>query len=84
MNSEMKEADQPLLLTINDGTQEAGSHQTLLEELDRLDALKGIQRGIEAMEAGRTRPLHEFLAELQQEFGFRDAPNSNHPQTQSA
>ena len=74
MNSQMEEADQLLVFTINSGEQvvmqEAASYQKLLEELDHADALKGIQRGIEAMEVGRTRPIHEFLAELRQEFGF--------------
>ena len=72
--AQLKETGQPLVLTINGGEQvvmqEAVSYQKLLEELDRADALKGIQRGLEAMEAGRTRPIHEFLAELRQESGF--------------
>lgn len=72
--TQLRETGQPLVLTINGDEQvvmqEAGSYQKLLEEVDRADALKGIQRGLEAVEAGRTRPIHEFLAEMRQEFGF--------------
>ncbi|MGH9755017.1 MAG: type II toxin-antitoxin system Phd/YefM family antitoxin [Blastocatellia bacterium] len=49
---------------------DAGGYQKLLEELDHAEAIAGIQRGLEAMEAGRTRPVKEFLAELREEFGF--------------
>lgn len=71
---ELKETGQPLMLAVNGGEtlvlQDAGSYQKLLEELDRAEAIAGIQRGLEAVEAGRTRPVKEFLAELREEFGF--------------
>lgn len=71
---ELKETGQPLMLTVNGGEmivlQDAVSYQKLLEELDRAEAMAGIQRGLEAIEAGRTRPVKEFLAELREEFGF--------------
>jgi predicted transcriptional regulator len=53
--------------------QDAVSYQRLLEELDRAEAIAGIQRGLEAMEAGRTRPVKEFLAEVREEFGFPES-----------
>jgi PHD/YefM family antitoxin component YafN of YafNO toxin-antitoxin module len=71
---ELKETGRPLTLTVNGGEmivmQDALSYQRLLEELDRAEALAGVQRGLEAMEAGRTRPVKEFLAELRDEFGL--------------
>lgn len=74
---ELKETGQPLTLTVNGGEmivmQDAASYQRLLEELDRAEAIAGVQRGLEAMEAGRTRPVKEFLAELREEFGFPES-----------
>jgi PHD/YefM family antitoxin component YafN of YafNO toxin-antitoxin module len=74
---DLKETGQPLMLTVNGGEmivmQDAVSYQRLLEELDHAEAVAGIQRGLEAMEAGRTRPVKEFLAELRAEFGFPEA-----------
>lgn len=74
---ELKETGQPLMLTVNDGDmivmQDAVSYQRLLEELDRAEAMAGIQQGLEAIEAGRTRPVKEFLAELREEFGFPES-----------
>jgi len=74
---DLKETGQPLTLTVNGGEmivmQDAVSYQRLLEELDRAEARAGIQRGLEAMEAGRTRPVKEFLAELREEFGFPES-----------
>lgn len=56
---ELKETEQPQPLDV--------------EEIDRLEAIAGIQRGLEAMEAGRTRPVKEFLAELGREFGLPES-----------
>jgi len=53
--------------------QDAASYQKLLEELDRAETIAGIQRGLDAMEAGRARPVKEFLAELREEFGFPES-----------
>jgi PHD/YefM family antitoxin component YafN of YafNO toxin-antitoxin module len=74
---ELKETGQPLMLAVNGGEQivlqDAAGYQKLLEELDRAESVAGIQRGLEAMEAGRTRPVKEFLAELREEFGFPES-----------
>lgn len=71
---ELKETGQPLMLTVYDDEiivmQDAVGYQRLLEELESAEARAGIQRGLEAMEAGRTRPVQEFLEELRAEFGF--------------
>lgn len=65
---EIKETGQPLMLTVNDDemivVQDVVSYQRLLEELENAEARAGIQRGLEAMEAGHTRSVKEFLAEL--------------------
>jgi PHD/YefM family antitoxin component YafN of YafNO toxin-antitoxin module len=74
---ELKTTGQPLTLSLNDGEmvimQDAASYQKLLAELDHAEAVAGIRRGLEAKEAGRTRPVSEFLAELREEFGFPES-----------
>jgi len=74
---ELKETGQPLTLSLNDGEsvvmQDAASYQKLLTELDNAEAMAGIRQGIKAKEAGRTRPVNEFLAELREEFGFPES-----------
>lgn len=77
---ELKETGQPLTLSLSDGEmvvmQDAASYQKLLAELDHAEAVAGIRRGLEAKEAGRTRPVSEFLSELREEFGFPESrPN---------
>jgi hypothetical protein len=45
--------------------QDAASYQKMLDELDRAEALAGIQRGIDAMKRGEMRPLEAALDDLQ-------------------
>jgi predicted transcriptional regulator len=40
------------------------------EKQDYQEAVKGIQRGLDDMKAGRTRPAKEFLEELREKHGF--------------
>src|SRR2546427_12057452 len=58
---QLKETGQPLMLAVNGGEQivlqDAAGYQKLIEELDRAEAIADIQRGIEALEAGRTRAV---------------------------
>lgn len=73
MFDELKTTGQPLTLAVNGGEvvlQDVESYQRLLDELDKAEAATGIQRGLEAVKDGRTRPVKEFWAELRQEFGF--------------
>jgi len=52
---ELKETGQPLMLAVDGAEtivlQDAASYQKLLEELDRAEAIAGIRRGLEAMDA---------------------------------
>ena len=79
MFDELKATGQPLKLPLNGGEivlQDVESYQRLLADLARAEAIAGVQRGLEAMKAGRTRPVKEFLAELKEEFGFPESrPN---------
>lgn len=49
---------------------QSGQTGANLAEPECGEAVEGIQRGLEAVKAGRTRPIAEFLTELREEFGF--------------
>lgn len=40
------------------------------ERQDYQEAVEGIRRGVEDVNAGRTRPAAEFLAEVRRKYGF--------------
>jgi hypothetical protein len=58
----------PELLTVNGKAavviQDAASYQELLERVGRAEALEGIQRGLDAMKRGDTRPRAAILDDL--------------------
>jgi PHD/YefM family antitoxin component YafN of YafNO toxin-antitoxin module len=70
---QLKEAGEPIVITVC-GTEElvvqdAASYQLLLELIDRLETLQGIQAGLEDMAAGRTVSLSQVREELLRENG---------------
>jgi PHD/YefM family antitoxin component YafN of YafNO toxin-antitoxin module len=69
---QLKGSRRPMVLTVNGKAevvvQNAESYQKLLELVDRLEAMEGIQRGLEEMAAGQGRPASEFFAELEEEY----------------
>ncbi len=71
----LKHSGHPIVLTI-DGkaelvVQDAQSYQKLLEAVDRAEAIEGIKRGLQDVEAGRTRPFAEFDLEMRQKYGIQ-------------
>ena len=70
----MKETGQPVVLTVNGKAelvvQDAESYQKLLELLEQLETIAGIRKGLEDVDAGRTRPVEEFEQEMQQKYGI--------------
>lgn len=64
----LKETGRPEVLTINGKAeivvQDAASYQKLLELLDRVQAIEGIQQGLESMRRGEGKPAGEILARL--------------------
>ena len=70
----LKKSDGALLLTVNGKAElavmSAATFQRILDELDRLDTLRGIQEGLADVEAGRTRPFEEFIAEFRKKRGL--------------
>jgi prevent-host-death family protein len=62
----------PQVLTVNGKAavvvQDAASYQQMLEEKERLEAAAGIQRGIDAMKRGETRPVGAVLDDLKAKY----------------
>jgi hypothetical protein len=48
--------------------QDAGSYQQLLELIDRLEAVKGIQRGLHEMKAGKGKALDQVDKEIRKKY----------------
>ncbi|RCJ22087.1 prevent-host-death family protein [Nostoc sp. ATCC 43529] len=71
---QMKETGQPVVLTVNGKAelvvQDAESYQKLLELLEQLETIAGIRKGLEDVDAGKTRPIEEFKQEMQQKYGI--------------
>jgi prevent-host-death family protein len=61
---QMRESGHPVVLTINGKAeivvQDAASYQRLLNQLDELQALEGIKRGLTDVKAGRVTSLEDF------------------------
>ena len=70
----LKQTGRPEVLTINGKAeliiQDAESYQKFLDAIDRAEAIEGIRRGLEQMEAGLGRPAEEFFAELRQKYNI--------------
>ena len=69
---QMKQTGKPVVLTVNGKAeivvQDAQSYQKLLDALERLEAIAGIKRGLEDVEAGRTTTLSQFEQEMRQKY----------------
>lgn len=65
---QMRKTREPMVLTVNGRAtlvvQDAESYQRLLDAKERLEAMEGIQRGLESMKANRGMPAHKFFAEF--------------------
>jgi PHD/YefM family antitoxin component YafN of YafNO toxin-antitoxin module len=74
----LRERGQPMVLTINGKAklvvQDAASYQQLLELIDRLEAIHGIQRGLDEMKAGKGKPVDQVDKEIRKKHRIpRDA-----------
>lgn len=62
----------PHVLTINGKAavvvQDAASYQRMLDEKEQLEARVGVQRGLDAMKRGETRPLEDVLGDLKKKY----------------
>jgi PHD/YefM family antitoxin component YafN of YafNO toxin-antitoxin module len=70
----MRKSGRPVVLTINGKAelivQDAASYQQLLELVDRLEAVKGIQRGLEDMAQGKSKPIAKIRQEKKKKYGL--------------
>jgi PHD/YefM family antitoxin component YafN of YafNO toxin-antitoxin module len=74
----LRESGQPVVLTINGKAklvvQDAASYQQLLELIDRFEAVKGIERGLNEMHSGKGKPLDQVDREIRKKHRIpRDA-----------
>ena len=71
---QMRGTGHPVVLTINGKAelvvQDATSYQKLLDRLDHLEALGGIERGLADVQAGRTTPVRKFDAAFRKQRGL--------------
>jgi len=71
---QIKESGHPLVLTVNGKAevvvQDADSYQKLLELVDRIQAIEGIQAGLNSVREGRTFPAKEALTKLKEKHGI--------------
>jgi prevent-host-death family protein len=71
---QMKETGNPVILTVNGKAelvvQDAESYQKLLNSIEYLESIIGIQKGLEDIANGDTQPLDQFMEEMQQKYGI--------------
>jgi prevent-host-death family protein len=65
---QMQKTKEPIVLTVNGKAQlvvqDAESYQALLEAKERMDAIAGIKRGLEAMQSAKGKSDDKFFAEF--------------------
>lgn len=70
----MKKNRRPLVLTVNGKAeivvQTAEEYQRQIDELEKMQAIEGIRRGLESMKTGRGREAREVFAELEEKYPF--------------
>jgi prevent-host-death family protein len=71
---QMKQTEQPIVLTVNGKAevvvQDAKSYQQLLNRIEELESIVGIEQGLADVKSGQTRPIIEFVQEMQQKHGI--------------
>ena len=72
--TQMKNTGHPIVLTINGKAelviQDATSYQKLLDTIEELETIIGIRQGLEDLAQGRTRPVHQFIEQMQKKHGI--------------
>lgn len=70
----LKETGRPEVLTVNGKAeiviQDADSYQRLLELLERMETIEGIQKGLESLKRGEGKPADEVFARLRQTYNI--------------
>jgi PHD/YefM family antitoxin component YafN of YafNO toxin-antitoxin module len=72
--TQMKNTGHPIVLTINGKAelviQDATSYQKLLDTIEELETIIGIKQGLEDIAQGRSRPVNQFIEEMQKKHGI--------------
>ena len=72
--TQMKNTGHPIVLTINGKAelviQDATSYQKLLDTIEELETIIGIKQGLADLAQGRTRPVNQFIEEMQKKHGI--------------
>ena len=70
----LKATGRPEVLTVNGKAevvvQDAASYQKLLELVDRLGAIEGIQKGLDSLERGQGEPAQEVFTRLRKKHNL--------------
>ena len=71
----LKETGRPEVLTVNGKAeivvQDAASYQKLLGLIDRVEAIEGIQKGLESMQRGEGKPAQEVFTRLRKKHNIQ-------------
>jgi PHD/YefM family antitoxin component YafN of YafNO toxin-antitoxin module len=71
----LKETGRPEVLTVNGKAeiviQDAAAYQKLLDMVDRLEAIEGIQKGLESMQRGEGKPAQEVFTQMRKEHNIQ-------------
>ena len=72
----IKKTKRPMVLTVNGKpamvVYDAASYEKFARERDRYEAIEGIRRGLEDVEAGRVTEAEEFFREFEARYGISD------------
>lgn len=76
LTKHIKQSGRPVVLTVNGKAefviQDAASYQALAEEAERAITIQGIQRGLDQIKRGESRPFREFFKEFAAEEGIAE------------
>ncbi len=70
--SQLKRTGNPVVLTVNGSAsvvvQDAAAYQKLLDLVDRIQAIEGVQRGLEAMKRGDQAPAAMVMERIRKKY----------------
>jgi len=71
---QLKKTKEPIVLTVNGKADmviiDADSYDEYLREKDRIDMIASVNRGIEDMRAGRTKPAEQVFREFEEKHNI--------------
>jgi PHD/YefM family antitoxin component YafN of YafNO toxin-antitoxin module len=75
---ELHRTGEPELLTVEGKpkvvVQYAAAYEAMLQRLDQLEAITGIQRGLDSAKAGEGRPVGDFMEEMRRKHRIPQSP----------